>query len=246
VDIDQSISKEIQGRLTPQAPLTIPAYEYCGACLSAAEVGGDGYDVLEMKDGRFGFLVADVSGKGLLGSLRMAMTLAEFRLRAEEGKNPALCLAETNEAILPDIKGRRFVSLAFAAVDVYNHRMTLASAGHNPVYLVRAGKVIELKSRGIALGVVPSEKYFTEELIYSLLPEDLLVFYSDGVTEARNGGVDEFGEERLKAYFSKNHSGDLEVIRDGLFDEVSRFVKGAEQHDDMTLLLVRRRVDTKG
>lgn len=245
VDIDQSIAEEIQARLTPQSPPTIPAYEYCGACHSAAEVGGDSYDVLQMKDDRFGFMVADVSGKGLLGSLRMAMTLSEFRLRVAQGKSPAQCLQETNAAILDDIKGRRFVSLAFVALDARRHQMTLASAGHNPLYLVRADEVLELRSKGIALGVVDSKKFHTQEVNQDLAVNDLLVLYSDGITEARGADEEEFGEGRLKEYLLKNRSKKLEEIRDGLFEEVNTFVKGAEQHDDMTLLLVRRRAEEK-
>ena len=240
MDINKSIAKEIQSRLSPVNSPEIEGYEYLGICKSADEVGGDSFDILKLPAQRSGFLVADVSGKGLLGSLRMAMTLSEFRLFAQGGLSPSACMWATNEAIFPDIKGRRFVSMVYASLDSKQHHLTMVNAGHNPAYLIRSGNVEELKPKGIALGVVDSSQFHSLEKTLELEKGDLLAFYSDGVTEARNGGPEEYGEERLKSFLKRHAADPLSEIRDGVLKEIDSFVQGAEQHDDMTLLLLRR------
>jgi serine phosphatase RsbU (regulator of sigma subunit) len=240
-DRDLSIARDIQTRLIPKVIPKLLGYSVVGHYQPAQEVGGDYYDVLDLGDSRLALAVADVSGKGVPGSLGMAMTRSEFRLHATQCESLGEAIARTNKGIYPEFAGNLFVTLFHAVIDGKTHNLRCASAGHNPAYLVRAsGRIEEVNPPGPALGVFSSGAFRAEESSLAMEKDDLLVLYTDGVTEAKNPSQDEYGEDRLMSLLKRNARGSVDAVKEAILADVNAFATGAPQHDDITLLLLRR------
>lgn len=238
---DLSIARDIQSRLLPKSIPKVPGWQISGHYQPAQEVGGDYYDVLELEGEKFGLVVADVSGKGVPGSLGMAMTRSEFRLHAFHQSTPSRVLSATNQGIYPEFGGRLFVSMFYAVLDSAAGKLRYASAGHNPAYLVNAkGVVSELQAVGPALGLFPPGAFKAESLETVIKPGEVLVLYTDGIVEATNSHSDEYGDERFKRLLSEAPRKDLEDLRERIIADVTAFEGETPQHDDITLLMVRR------
>jgi phosphoserine phosphatase RsbU/P len=238
-----SIAHEIQSRLIPKTIPRLRGYELLTYYQSAEEIGGDYFDVLNLAPMRHGLVVADVSGKGVPGSLGMAVTRSEFRAFARHYSGASEPLKKTNESIFPDIKGELFVSMFYAILDESNHTLLCASAGHNPAYWVKAdGSVVEVKPSGAALGLFQPDYYTLIEEKISLNVGDLFVLYTDGITEAKNLAKDEYGEDRFVECLKAGARMDMEKLKASILADILAFTKDAPQHDDMTLLAIRRSV----
>lgn len=236
-----NIAQEIQQGLLPKKIPNIPGYELAAFYAPAKEVGGDLYDFIRVDDLRTAVAVADVSGKSVPGSLGMAMTRSVLRAQALENRSAGEILARTNAVIQPDIRRGMFVTLFYTVLDSAANTLTCANAGHNPAYLMRQGRVHEIGPEGIALGLVPPAQFFAEELVVELLPGDLIALYTDGVTEAMNAAHQEYGEERFKDALAAAAGKPLPQALQYLVDSVRAFVADAPPHDDITLVLLRRK-----
>jgi sigma-B regulation protein RsbU (phosphoserine phosphatase) len=237
---EMEIAKEIQDNFLPAFTPAIPGIELTATTLPAMEIGGDLYDFIPVTKERWGLAIADVSGKGVSAALFMALCSTLIRVSGGAEADPSVVLEHANKLIYADGRSSMFITIFYGVLDPANRRFTYVNAGHNPPLLVR-GTPPEVRTleegRGIALGVVPEVKITGAELV--LEPDDLIVMYTDGVTEAFNSQDEEFGEERLKDYL-KNHRDDpVQEIIDGIIDDVRRFQGSAPQSDDITLVVVR-------
>lgn len=237
-----NIAQEIQQGLLPKKIPQVPGYELAAHYAPAKEVGGDLYDFIRISDKRLAIAVADVSGKSVPGSLGMTMARSVLRAQAFNEQSAGRTLHKTNEVIQPDIRRGMFVTMFYAVLDTERQSLDCANAGHNPAYKVCAdGSVEEIGPEGIALGLVPSSQFFVDEISVSLAPGDLVVFYTDGVTEAMNAANEEYGEERFRAVLKKAHGLPLGELLRAILDDLKTFVAGAPPHDDITLVLLRRK-----
>ncbi len=237
------IARSVQLGLLPTENPKIPGFEIAGLCLPAKEVGGDYFDYINLGGNKLGIAIGDVSGKGVPAAIYMTLTKGILQSHADETISPKTVLAKVNRLLYRNIEKNSFVSMFYALLDYQNLTLTFARAGHNPGILLSQGSQESefLTTDGIALGLEYGdvfEKTLKEHMIH-ISPGDMLVFYTDGFTEAMNEHFQEFGEERLVDIITKNRMYSAEQIIKVLLTDIQRFVGDAEQQDDMTIVVVK-------
>ena len=244
------IARQIQMSLLPRGPLDYPGIGVTALCVPAREVGGDYYDFFHLPDDRLGVLIADVAGKGTSAALYMAELKGLMLALSQTIGSPAHLLREVNRIISENLDSRSFITMAYAVVDRKKMTMTYCRAGHTPlIYLPGpsspAGqKVQTLTPDGMVVGLrIPgaSEKFdeLLEEDCINLSVGDVIVFYTDGISEAMNTDSDLFGEGRLGRIVEEHGHLDSGELRERILREIESFVGGADQHDDMTMILLK-------
>jgi phosphoserine phosphatase RsbU/P len=237
---DLQQAAEIQRALLPARAPDISGFDIAGYNAACRTVGGDYYDFLNLSDGRLGMVVGDVAGKGMPAALLMSSLHARVQAIFEDGDNLAGRVERLNHTISPHCPGNRFITLFIAALDSRSGEMRFCNAGHNPPVLLRAdGSVETLEATGMVLGISRSARY--EEGSCQMKPGDLLVLYSDGLTEACDPGNDaEFGEDRLLSILRECRQKPAALILDGIKHELAQFTRGAPPTDDVTVVIARR------
>jgi phosphoserine phosphatase RsbU/P len=231
------IAREVQERLFPQVLPDVPALEYAGHCRPARAVGGDYYDFLALSSGRLGLVIGDVSGKGVPAALLMASLQASVRGQAEGVASVAVLMASVNRLVCDASAENRYATFFYAQFDPATRRLVYSNGGHNPPIVLRRSEVLRLESGGPPVGLFPFSHYAQEEI--ALEPGDLLVLFTDGVSEAENPAEDEWGEDAL-VLAARGCDGlpPVEAIA-RIMQAADRFAAGAPQHDDMTLVVAR-------
>lgn len=234
-----SVATEIQLRLHPSTPPSLPGYDLMGVSFPCYEVGGDYYDFIERRDGRVVIALGDVSGKGMGAALLMSSLHAAVRAQATTRLSPAEVVQQINLYIYDNTPSNRYVTFFYSELDPRTHQLTYINAGHNSPILVRAsGEVTRLDVGGFPVGITPDGEY--REGWVQLEPGDVLVIYSDGVTESLNEQEDEFGEARLIEVVRQHRNRTAAGIRDRIDEALSRFVGKAKSVDDLTLVILKR------
>jgi serine phosphatase RsbU (regulator of sigma subunit) len=210
-----------------------------GVSFPCYEVGGDYYDFIERRDGRVVIALGDVSGKGMGAALLMSSLHAAVRAQATTRLSPAEVVQQINLYIYDNTPSNRYVTFFYSELDPRTHQLTYINAGHNSPILVRAsGEVTRLDVGGFPVGITPDGEY--REGWVQLEPGDVLVIYSDGVTESLNEQEDEFGEARLIEVVRQHRNRTAAGIRDRIDEALSRFVGKAKSVDDLTLVILKR------
>lgn len=234
------IARQVQAELFPQVRPVLPGLDYAGSCRTAREVGGDYYDYLDLGPQRLGLAVGDITGKGISAALLMASLQAMLRSRAPlQSTDLGQLASEVNRLMVISTAPSKFATLFFTVYDVGARTLTYVNAGHNPAFLFPAagGPPVPLMPTGMALGLSIKATY--TEVSRRVDAGDLLVLYTDGVTEAMNGSGDDFGEERLVAVIERHRARRAVDIHDAVLDELDGFVGDAARHDDITLVVAR-------
>ncbi len=243
-DQDLQTAREIQGILLPSTPPRIEGYDISGRNIPAGQVSGDYFDFIFMGDGRIGVVIADVSGKGVPASLIMAMCRSVLRSQALSSNSPAEVLRRVNRLLYPDIKEDMFISMVFAIVEPNNPEILIARAGHDAPLCFRSatGEVETINVRGMALGIDSGDVFdrVCEDLVLRLDQDDMLVLYTDGVTEALNENGDEFGIPGLVQGIAGKSSGNAIDMVEGLSADVMEFIGKQLKYDDVTLVAVKK------
>jgi serine phosphatase RsbU (regulator of sigma subunit) len=244
-EYELSIAREVQKQLLPAEPPLITGFECADFYKGAKAVSGDYYDFIPLGNGLWGFIVADVSGKGIPGSMVMAVTRTIVRLIANRHQSHAAeTLKETNRLIAKQIKRGMFVTSFYAILDERTGTLTYASAGHNPMVIYRAAsRGCELATgKGIALGFNegPIFDKTIEEHRTILKPGDAIVIYTDGFPEAMNAQNQEFGDDHFYQMIAQAGHLDARTLIQRLVDAVAKHRGDAEQSDDLTLITVRK------
>ena len=243
------IARQIQMSLLPRGPLDVAGLTITALCVPAREVGGDYYDFFPLGGGRLGVLIADVSGKGTSAALYMAELKGLMLSLSEIYQSPRKLLLEVNRIISENLDSRSFITMTYAVIDVPQQVMTFARAGHCPmIYLPAPGVGIPgarvLTPSGMVLGLRidgAAEKFdeLLEEDHIDLATGDVIVMYTDGITEAMNAESDLFGEPRLGRIVEEHGHLESGELRERILREIEAFVGGADQHDDMTMILLK-------
>jgi phosphoserine phosphatase RsbU/P len=235
------IAREVQEHLFPQRLPPAAGIEYCGHCRPAREVGGDYYDFLELSAGRLGIAVGDVSGKGVGAALMMASLEASLRALASVVQDPADLVERVNSLVCQASAANRYATLFYAEYDPTIRRLIYVNAGHNPPIVVRnsggACQVLRLETGGPVIGLLLPQRY--EAGVFSHEIGDLLVLFTDGVSESMNIRNEEWGEERLIALAKTCHGLSPSEGMRRILAAAQAFAGGAPQHDDMTLVVLR-------
>jgi sigma-B regulation protein RsbU (phosphoserine phosphatase) len=231
---------EIQRRLLPEEAPKVPGVDLAGYNAACRTVGGDYYDFLTYPDGRVAMLVGDVAGKGMPAALLMSSLQARVQVLFDDPTNLAALVTRLNRIIVANCPANRFISFFIGVLDPKTDEMTYVNAGHNPPLLVHRGGVVErLEGTGLLLGIVAAAKY--EQRTCRLDQGDVVVLFSDGVTEACRPEVDEeFGEDRLAATLAELSCDSAQSIIESINQRVHEFTGGCPPADDITLVVARR------
>jgi serine phosphatase RsbU (regulator of sigma subunit) len=236
-----AIGRQIQRSLMPRRFPNLPGWEIAAAYDAAREVGGDLYDAFQLRDrpGVLAFVVADVTGKGIPAALVMADVRALIHAAADHGGGPATTLGRVNTILVAERATGLFVTVAHAEIDAGTGRFILASAGHEPVHIVRAdGRLEILEPRGRLIGMVSDVRL--EPMLGHLDPGDAVIAHTDGITEARSVDGAFYGDDRYRRALADSAGLPAADIVDRVLADVATFRGGAEAFDDLTLLVVRR------
>lgn len=238
-------AREVQRVLLPQDDPVVPGFRISGINISARIISGDYYDYLRVSDGKFGVVIADVSGKGVPAGLLMAMCRSSLRSVAHGEISPTQALAAVNRQLFPDIREDMFISMAYGILDEASGRMTLSRAGHDPaLWFHRAtGRVETIRSPGLALGIDEGGVFerITRDLEIQLESGDCVLFYTDGVKEAANADEEEFGIERMSEVFRESAPLGSEAVLRHMQDALKDFTGDGPQMDDVTLVAIEKR-----
>jgi sigma-B regulation protein RsbU (phosphoserine phosphatase) len=227
-------ARSIQEALLPRTSPLIPGFRVSGLSIPAGSVGGDWYDFIPLSDGRWGLVLADVSGKGTAAALLMSATRGMLRSLAQTGSGPAEVLTRLNNMMIEDFPCGRFVTMVYAELDPSTRVLRIASAGHlAPLLVEPSGSRWINHEHGLPLGISASKFSETE---VTLVEHSRIAFYSDGITEAEVDSGEEYGPERLLAHMQSPG-----VTPEGLLADVRKFANGSGLRDDATVILVTTR-----
>ncbi|MDD1686312.1 SpoIIE family protein phosphatase [Methanoregula sp.] len=238
------IAADIQKSFMPEVIPQITGFDIAARTVMAKEVGGDFFDVIPFEiialdKGTLGLLIADVSGKGVPAALFMALSRIVVRVNVLWHRDPAKAIFDSNNIIAQDSKSGMFVTLFFGILQEKDRTLTYVNAGHNPpvVFRSRMDTLEELMPTGIVLGAIENRKYFSRTI--SIGPGDVIVMYTDGVTESINAQEELFGEERLNEVIRKNARCPAQEILDAILLAVNEYTGDLPQFDDITLLVIK-------
>ncbi|MBV9302572.1 MAG: SpoIIE family protein phosphatase [Acidobacteriaceae bacterium] len=237
------IAREVQERLFPQELPAINGIDLAGHCRPAQVVGGDYYDFIALEGARLGLAIGDISGKGISAALLMASLRASLRGMTLYGSNDlAELMRKVNQLVYEASASNRYATFFFAVYDPKTRELRYVNAGHNPPFLLRgneadASQALRLEAGGPVIGLLQSAPYVEASL--SLRSADLLLAYTDGISEAMTVDDEEWGEERMVSAVSGVRSSSAGEILSAIFRAADEFTSGAPQHDDMTLLIMK-------
>jgi len=245
---EMQVAQEIQHTLLPKRVPAIGGYDIASYYKAAKEVGGDYYDFVRVDDETLGVVVADVSGKGVPGSLVMTMIRTALRMEARGNYSAAEVMARMNDFVTEDMKKGMFVTIFYAILDSKNRIISYASAGHNPMILYRAetDETYFLNPRGFPVGIsLPDDTLFRRSIDVEkikLKKDDMLVIYTDGVTEAMNTDRDQYGEERLIQLIKQCGKLSPQEFIDRLSENIKGFTGDQPQNDDITVVAIKEKL----
>jgi sigma-B regulation protein RsbU (phosphoserine phosphatase) len=232
------IAREVQERLFPQCYPLISGLDCAGHCRPAQGVGGDYYDFIALPEGRLGVAVGDVSGKGISAALLMASLRASLRGQTLGGPaDLAALMGNVNSLLYESSAANRYATFFYAQYNPRNRTLDFVNAGHNPPVVLRGGEVLRLEADGPVVGLLPRAQYGQSSMV--LAPGDILLAYTDGISEAMTMDDEEWGEDRMIAAAGNCRNLPAEQMIAELISAADAFTAGAPQHDDMTLVVMK-------
>jgi len=239
MDRELALAAQIQKNFLPKENPKFENYDIAGTNLTCCTVGGDYYDFIPVGPERLGIVIADVAGNGMSASLLMASLRAALHSEVHPDYSAEAMTVKLNDFVHSSSSSDRFITFFFGELEKASGALSYINAGHNPPILFRhEGGIERLESCGFCLGMFPSVRY--EEKKTSLRPGDLVLFYTDGITESRNKSKEEFDEHRVIAVLQKHGHRSAQEIMDLVLEELKVFTECTDPADDMTLVIVKR------
>ena len=233
-----AVAREIQFSFLPKSDPHYPNFEIAGTALPSEQVGGDYYDFIPITENQIGLVIGDVSGKGIPAALIMASFRASLIAEIRNNYSIATILSKVNALLYESTEASSFVTSVYGVLDTKNRILTYSNAGHNyPLWIQASGEIKALQTGGTILGAFPDSLYEEERL--ELKPGDILVFYTDGVTDAQNSNQEFFGEQHLLNIITRERNRSAPEIRQSVLAAIHDFVGSAPQFDDMTLIVLK-------
>jgi serine phosphatase RsbU (regulator of sigma subunit) len=244
LDDELRIARDIQQSLLPEAPPAFAGLTIADLCVPAREVGGDYYDFFELGPRQLGVLVADVSGKGTSAALYMAELKGLMLALSQLERSPKALLCRVNRLLADHLDNRSFITATYAVIDLETRTLTHARAGHTPMIVASADGVEVIVPEGMVLGLrlpgaAPKFESLLEEHTRPINPGDVIVLYTDGITEAMDIEGELFSDTALSRVVAAHQTLDAGGIRERVLREVRAFVGDAEPHDDMTMVVIK-------
>lgn len=237
------IARRVQHSLLPQQSPKLPGVDIDGICIPAQEIGGDYFDYFKINDHTIGIVVADVTGKGTSAAFYMAVIKGMMISMASIYSSPGQLMSELNRRIFGNMDRKIFITMTYATIDLPNKTLRFARAGHQALLMLKSdiSRVESFTPKGIGIGLAHDslfDRHISEQKI-RLQSGDILLFYTDGISEAMNDDLEEFGEQRLISVLSQQKNRTAQEIRESIIMAVKDFVQEEPQHDDITLVTVR-------
>lgn len=235
------VAREVQRKILPGTTPNLKQLEISAIFVPAFEVGGDYYDFFELGDDKFAFVIADVSGKGISAAFIMAEIKGIFESLSKICCSPKETLIKANDALRKSLDKKSFVTAAYGCIDLKNGLLKFSRSGHTPGIITGASGSRRLRPAGLGLGIDNTEYFGSvlEETEIQLNDGDILTLYTDGIPEAQNGALDEFGYERIEEILIANKDKTTEEMANKIMSEVSVFSQGNPQRDDITMVLLK-------
>lgn len=234
-----NMASEIQRKLLPDAPPDIPGYQLFATNIPAKSVGGDYYDFVPISDDRLAFCLGDITGKGMPAAMLMANLQATFRSQVLVNDDCAVCITRTNKLLYRSTESTKFATMIYGALDPKNGQVKYTNGGHDcPILFKKNQDPIQLESTGLILGIFEDSDY--SQKTAQLAPGDLLLLFSDGITEAMNSDLEMYGSDRLQNLVQNNLDKSASEIGSIILDSIREHAEGTPQSDDITLLLIKR------
>jgi serine phosphatase RsbU (regulator of sigma subunit) len=240
---DINLASEIQRDILPRTAPPLPGLDIVAKSKAASSIGGDSFDFIPTDEHGTLIYIGDASGHGVAAGLIMTMVNTLIRTFSLQGLSPEEVIHHTNKMLHNRLSGKRFMSMAMLRWHPKQQRMHFTGAGHEHILVYRSQrKEVELiKTGGVALHLLPDISKIVQEQELKLGPRDVILLYTDGVTEAKNHYDEMFGVERLKTAFERNgHRASAEEIFDAVTTDFSEFVGSKQQEDDVTMMVLRR------
>ena len=235
------VAREIQKKILPEKNPEYEGLQISTVFIPAFEVGGDYYDFFEISDSKLGFIIADVSGKGISAAFIMAEVKGIFESLSKTIQSPKEILIKANEILRKALDSKTFVSAAYGLIDLKTEKLHLARAGHCPILLLRDDSAEAIKPSGMGLGLSNTDQFSKSlsQLEIELEKDDTIILYTDGITEAKNETLDDFGEKYFTEILLENRNKDADLISNSVMKEVTLFSKNHSQYDDITLVILK-------
>lgn len=235
------VAREIQRKILPSKVPDYPCLQIASVFIPAFEVGGDYYDFFEISENKLGFVIADVSGKGISAAFIMAEVKGIFESLSKIIERPKEILIQANDILRHTLDSKSFVSAAYGYIDMLEGKLFFARAGHCPMFLLRDKESKQIKPSGLGLGLSDKD-YFDqtlEEFSIDLKENDTIVLYTDGVTEAKNDLLEDFGDKHFLEILHSNNDLSAEELSKKIIKEVTVFSSSHSQYDDITLVIFK-------
>ncbi len=236
---EMRLAYEIQVDLLPKSQPVLPGYQIAGKSIPAKDVGGDYFDFIPSGDNRLAFCLGDISGKGIPAALLMANLQATLRGQTLLGNDCKDCVSFANEMLYHNSAPNKFATLFYGIIDSSKNELSYCNGGHNnPFYFSRDNKLTPLDKGGLIVGIMPDVPYEEETIPFN--SGDLLVIYSDGITEAMDNAEEEFGEQRLIDLILQNRNESPLNLIEIIIKKIQEFSGNHSQMDDITLVIIKR------
>lgn len=234
-----NMASAIQRKLLPDTPPDIPGYQLFATNIPAKSVGGDYYDFVPLSDDRLAFCIADITGKGMPAAMLMASLQATFRSQVLVDDDCAVCITRTNKLLYRNTESTKFATMIYGALDPKTGIVKYTNGGHDcPILFKKNQGPIQLESTGLILGIFEDSVYTQGSV--QLDVGDLLLLFSDGITEAMNPDLEMYGTDQLQNLVQKYVDKPVSEIGFMILDHIKEHVQGATQSDDITLMLIKR------
>jgi len=243
VDKEIQIAAEMQQQLFPKELIQIPSYELSATVQPCASIGGDSYDIIPLKDGKFAITIADVSGKGIPAALLVSTLHGLLRVYIQYPLELVELVRRLNTLVYNISPAERFITFFIMIFDPVNHKFTYVNAGHNPPFLFRKSRndINELMASGLPLGIVEEQQFEPHQI--DLHHGDTLVLYTDGVTEAANKKLQQYGEKKLRECVLRNFETTADTIKGCIVKDLRGFIGNYPMSDDFTIMVLKRDTD---
>ncbi len=236
---EMKVATRIQNNLLPNRNPDIPGYEIAALNIAAKEVGGDYYDFLNLSNENLGFCIGDITGKGMPAALLMANLQASLRSQALINMDTKICVENINKLLYRNTEASKFATLFYGVLDPLSHKIHYCNAGHDEPLIFRNNKLhTKLEATGLLLGVMDDAEYLSDTV--NMESGDIMVIYTDGITEAMNKDLEEFGIERTIDVAEKNSEKSAILILQEIYNQVRSHSDGYPQSDDITIMVIKR------
>ncbi len=241
------LARQIQRKIIPAKNPESKRLDISSVFIPAFEVGGDYYDFFEISDSKMAFVIADVSGKGISAAFIMAEIKGIFESLSKTIESPKEILIKANQILKGILDNKNFVSAAYGLFDFNNKTLTLARAGHCPILLLRNNEYVDIRPSGLGLGLDYGGRFkeTLDEVTMNLHENDTFVLYTDGVSEAKNAEMEDFGEMHFRKILLNNANKESNEISNSVIKEISLFSRNNQQYDDITLVILKWKQENK-